>query len=219
MADTVRIAIVDDHPLLLQGVSQTLSGRNGFSIVGLGGSAADALRIAEEEKPDIMLLDISMPGDGMEAAKKISARHRAIKLIMLTVSERDDHLKTALEIGVRGYVLKGVSGTELQAAVQAVHDGKTFITPELATRALYNQVRSQSAAEMRFANWGLAKRESEVVVLLREGKTNKEIGDALGLSEKTVKRHMSSIMKKLDAKSRLEVVVLLNKEIASHQPG
>ncbi len=115
MGEQVRIAVIDDHPLLLQGVSQTLSAKGNFSVIGLGGSAADALRIAEQDRPDVMLLDISMPGDGMEAAKKISAKHRSIKLIMLTVSERDDHLKTALEIGVGGYILKGVSGPDLQA--------------------------------------------------------------------------------------------------------
>jgi two-component system, NarL family, nitrate/nitrite response regulator NarL len=214
LVEQIRIAVIDDHPLLLQGVCQTLAAKSGFLVVGVGGNAADALRIAQEDKPDIMLLDISMPGDGIEAAKKISARHRSVKLIILTVSERDDHLKTALEIGARGYILKGISGPELQSAVLAVHEGKTYITPDLATRVLFNQVRAQNTIELQSSNWGLATRETDVMMLLREGKNNKEIGDVLGLSEKTIKRHMSSIMQKLGAKSRLEVVVLVNKSLA-----
>jgi two-component system, NarL family, nitrate/nitrite response regulator NarL len=211
MARAIRTAIVDDHPLILRGVEQTLDKASGFEIIGLGTSAADAIRIAESAAPDVMLLDISMPGGGIEAARQIAQRFPLVKLVMLTVSERDDHLKEALEIGVRGYILKGISGPELQAALAAVHDGKSYITPDLATRALINKVAPERSPLSGFNGAAFNDRETSVIKLLLDGRSNRDIAANLGLSEKTIKRYVSAIMAKMGAKSRLEVVTTINR--------
>jgi two-component system, NarL family, nitrate/nitrite response regulator NarL len=211
MSDVVQVAIIDDHPLILQGVQQTLDAKHQFAIVGVGSTASDALAIAQTKGLDVMLIDISMPGDGIKAARQIAEKHPGVKLIILTVSEREDHVKEALEIGVRGYVLKGVSGPELQRIVRAVHQGETYITPELASRVLFSRAQSDNPHNRRFAGMQLTDREKDVVNLLLEGSTNKQIAATLGLSEKTIKRYMSAIMTKTGANNRVEVVVIFNK--------
>ena len=118
MIDRIRIAIIDDHPLLRDGVAHTLGNDPGMHVVAVGSCADDAIRIAATLKPDVVLLDISMPGGGIEAARTIAARSPAVKTIMLTVSEREDDVLAAIDAGARGYILKGVTGPDLIGTVK-----------------------------------------------------------------------------------------------------
>src|ERR671912_262306 len=137
MPETLHVAIVDDHPLFREGVAHTLSAQPDIEIVGEGESAADAIRIAAERIPDVMWLDVSMPGGGLSAVREIAATFPVIKLVMLTVSEDEDDVTAALRAGARGYVLKGVAARELVRIMRAVASGEVYVTPSLAASLLF----------------------------------------------------------------------------------
>ena len=136
MTQTIRILVVDDHPLLREGVSITLDAEPDFEVVGQGENYADALRMAKELRPDTVLLDISMPGGGVETARDLHLAMPAIKMIMLTASEDEKDVMSALQAGASGYILKGIGGKDLVKIVRRVSMGDTFITPSLATNIL-----------------------------------------------------------------------------------
>jgi two-component system, NarL family, nitrate/nitrite response regulator NarL len=216
MGKVVRIGIVDDHPLLLQGILSTLRQVQGFEIVGVGHTMRDAVALARTVKPDVILLDIGIEGGGIEAAREIVKLELAIKLIMFTASDRPDHVKDALAAGVLGYVLKGASSQELCESIRIVSDGKRFITSELAMMILsLNGTAPTDPAEnpiptdMSLKNF--TGREKDVIKLLSAGKSNRTIAKELILSEKTVKNHMSNIMDKLQVHSRLSAALILSK--------
>lgn len=206
MAEPIRIAIVDDHPLFRSGVALTLAAEAQFEVVGQGGCAADALRICEQLLPDVLLLDISMPGCGLAAAQKITSQCPVVRIVMLTASECDEHVLAALEAGARGYVLKGVSSTELIRTINSILVGETYVTPALAARLL-KQVRQAPAAANRGDYTSLTLREEEILDEVSRGLTNKEIAARLGISEKTVKHYMTNIMEKLQVRNRVEAAL------------
>ena len=144
MGDRLRVAIIDDHPLFREGVVHTLrSAARVLDVVGEGGTAEDAVRIAKEELPDILLLDVSMPGGGIEAARLIARVCPIVKMIMLTVSENEDDVAQSLEAGAKGYVLKGTSGPELLKTMFAISRGESYVTPGLAARLLTHAIRQE----------------------------------------------------------------------------
>jgi two-component system, NarL family, nitrate/nitrite response regulator NarL len=215
MSSIVRVGIVDDHPLMLEGIAQTVRSIDGFEIVGLGSSMNDSLIIARSQRPEIMLLDVSMPGGGIEAARRIAEEHPAIKLMMLTVSERYDHVTEALKIGVMAYLLKGASSLELRDSLRAVVNGKRYITTELLMGMLVTHDRKVQRAEDKpepAPQDGFTVREKDVVELLARGKPNKKIAEDLGISEKTVKHYMTIIMQKLNVQNRVEAVIALTQK-------
>src|SRR3954468_2197059 len=132
MPESIRIAVVDDHPMLRAGVVRTLSDEADFEVVSEGGTAGEAVEIAQQFLPDIMLLDMNMPGSGHRAIGQIAECCPAVKVIMLTVEEDYESVTIALRLGARGYVLKGVGGSELVTIVRAVHDGGSYVSPSLA---------------------------------------------------------------------------------------
>ncbi|MEQ1576224.1 MAG: response regulator transcription factor [Hyphomicrobium sp.] len=207
MVDRIRIAVVDDHPLLREGVAGTLKADSGMEVVAVGACGSDAVRIAAEHLPDVMLLDISMPGGGIEAARAIADSFPAIKTIMLTVSEREDDVTAAMEAGAHGYVLKGVTGADLIGTVRAVSRGETYITPQLATRLLHQMKRRTSEKPVARTEVELTHREEQILNEVSAGLTNKEIARKLTLSEKTVKHYMTSVLQKLQARNRVEAVL------------
>jgi len=162
MADRLRIVIVDDHPLFREGVLHTLCSSEFLEVVGEAESAEDAVRLAREALPDIMLLDVRMPGGGIEAARSIARVCPKVKIIMVTVSESEQDVAQALEAGAMGYVLKGTSGHELHNTILAVSRGKSSITPRLDARLL-----SQATQQ-------LMELEVQVLALVARGLTNKE---------------------------------------------
>jgi len=210
MADRLRVAIIDDHPLFREGVVHTLRGARVLEVVGEGGTADDAVRIAREELPDIVLLDVSMPGGGIEAARSIAQVCPIVKTIMLTVSESEQDVTQALEAGVKGYVLKGTSGSELLKTMFAISRGESYVTPGLAARLLTQVTRPEPAHATTLPE--LTERETQILAQVARGLTNKEIARALSLSDKTVKHHMTNVMQKLQVRNRVEAAMLFRKQ-------
>jgi DNA-binding NarL/FixJ family response regulator len=210
MSATIRIAVVDDHPLLRDGVVNTLKAA-GMDVVGVGGCATDATRLAADHGPDVMLLDISMPGGGIETARSLAQSHPGIMTIMLTVSEREDDVIAAMEAGARAYVLKGISGPDLLATIHAVRQGETYITPQIAARVLakmrHNGNGGVSARSRPIDTTELTAREEQIINEVAQGLTNKEIAIKFSLSEKTVKHYMTSVLQKLQVRNRVEAVI------------
>jgi two-component system, NarL family, nitrate/nitrite response regulator NarL len=216
MSVQIRVGLVDDHPLLLDGILHVLQSNPDFDVVGIGQTMDDAVAMAHRLKPEVMLLDVGITGGGIDAARQISKAQPDIKLIMFTASDRPDHVNAALAAGVLGYVLKGASSQELCDSIRTVYSGKRYITPELAMMILAPRRTSGTVSDDENAAPKLSKkdftsREIDVIELLSAGKSNKEIADELSLSEKTVKHHMSNIMEKLQVHSRLSAALILSK--------
>lgn len=209
--DKFRIAIVDDHPLVRSGVVKALEKDPDFQIVGEGETHDDAVRIAQQHLPDIMVLDISMPGGGINAARTIAATCPAVKIVFLTVSEDESTVAQALEVGARGYLLKGVRGVDFVATLRNVAVGEAVVLPALAARLLTSGKSPSSAARDLIAQ--LTARELEILKHLSQGKNNREIGDAVGLTERTVKHYMHNILQKLHVRSRLAAALIAEREL------
>jgi len=210
MVAMIRIAIVDDHPLFRDGVAATLKTQEGVEIVARGACAADAIRICVDHEPDILLLDIMMPGDGLVAAAKITRGSPRVRIIMLTASDHEEHVARALEAGARGYVLKDIGVQELVNTVRSIHAGQTYVTPDLAARLL-SQMQKKLNGGMKDELATLTPREDEILGLVALGLTNKEIARDLRIAEKTVKHFMTNIMQKLQVRNRVEAVLALRK--------
>lgn len=206
MTTKLRIAVVDDHPLMRAGVQHTLSLEEDFEVVGLGGSAQEAVEIARSQSPDLMLLDVNMPGGGLSAARDIVAAYPSVRLLFLTVSERMEDVTAALEAGVRGYVLKGIGGPDLIRTIRSVASGETYITPDFAARLLAAPA-ARSKDQDRMPLEALTIREEQILREVSLGLTNKEIARKLDLSEKTIKHYMSGVLHKLSARNRVEAIV------------
>jgi two-component system nitrate/nitrite response regulator NarL len=205
----IRIVLVDDHPLFREGVARSLQEAGTFDIVGQGSSAGDAIRLVQDHAPEIVLLDISMPGNGVVAAQKICAHSPDIRVVMLTVSEAGDDIMAALKAGASGYVLKGVASSELAEILVGIMAGESYMSPSLAAR-LWVELRerpAESTQDQLLAT--LTTREGEILQLVAKGYSNKKVAIDLGIQEKTVKHHMSSILNKLRVRNRTEAAVLL----------
>lgn len=208
MSEPLQIAIIDDHPLFREGVVHTLGAQPDIEVVGEGESAADALRIVAERMPDILLLDVSMPGGGLNAVRQISAAFPVVKVVMLTVSETEDDVTAALRAGARAYVLKGVASRELARILRSVAAGEVYVTPSLAASLLYELTGGRGPNAAPNPLDGLTERERQILERVAGGDSNKEIGVQLGVSEKTVKHHMTNILQKLQARNRVEAALM-----------
>jgi DNA-binding NarL/FixJ family response regulator len=181
-----------------------LKGVDGIQIVGEGSTATDAVTIAQERTPNVMLLDISIAGGGIEAAQNVARASPDTQVIMLTASEDEVHVASALKAGARGYMLKGTNGQELVSVVQAIAaGGNSYVAPHLAARLLSK--KRETIADDDFDD--LTARETEVVSFIRRGMSNKEIARAFNCSERTVKHHMTNIMQKLNVRNRVQVAL------------
>jgi two-component system, NarL family, nitrate/nitrite response regulator NarL len=193
----IGIVIVDDHPLFRDGVAAQ------------GSNAKEALELAKKYLPDVILLDITMPGSGLEAAKTIATACPVTKIIMLTFSEEEDDVNTALKAGAKAYVLKGVSSRELKSIIRSVYDGHVYVTPTLAASMLRDLSKSSEIPSNPLEE--LSEREKGILELVASGKSNKAIGSELGLTEKTIKHYMSNILQKLQVRNRVEAALLAQK--------
>ncbi|QND57695.1 response regulator [Mesorhizobium huakuii] len=209
MIGAIRIAVVDDHPLFREGVSRSLSEIGGFEIVGEGATAQDAERIASTVQPDILLLDISMPGGGLAAVASILADHPAQKIVMLTVSEANADVTKALNAGVQGYILKGVGSRALADILRNVAAGESYLTPTLSARLLSDLQSPQPADGVADRLRHLTERQTEILRLVAEGLSNKEVALRLELQEKTVKHHMTGVLSKLHVRNRTEAALMM----------
>ena len=205
--EPIRIVIADDHPLYREGVARSLSEDAGLSVVGQAQDALGAAELTLRLKPDVVLLDVSMPhGGGLAALRQIMTMENPPKVAMLTASEEDDVVMQALKAGALGYILKGVGSRDLVAVVKDLANGQSYVSPALAGRIL-NAMRSGAAARAANPIDDLSKREEDILRLVAEGKSNKEVGLALELQEKTVKHYMTSILQKLHVRNRVEAAV------------
>jgi DNA-binding NarL/FixJ family response regulator len=208
MPAAIRIAIVDDHPLFREGVARSLGEIGGFEVVGEGASAEDAERLVAAMRPDIVLLDISMPGGGLTAAANIMAGHPGQKVVMLTVSEANADVAQALNAGARGYVLKGVGSKALAEILSNVAAGESYVSPTLSARLL-SDLLLQPTTRKADPIQQLTGRETDILRLVAEGLSNKEVAARLSLQEKTVKHHMTRVLAKLNVRNRTEAALLM----------
>jgi DNA-binding NarL/FixJ family response regulator len=200
----IRAIVADDHPLLRDGVVNLLRAAGDFAVVGEASDAPTAVRLAREHLPDLALLDITMPGNGLGAAREIADACPATKIVMLTVSEDEDDLLGAMKAGARGYVLKGIASRDLVAILRRVLDGDVYVNPSLAGHLLREMSKRPPVSLLD----ELTPREREVLQLVAAGRSNAEIGRELNLTEKTVKHYMTNILGKLQVRSRVEAALL-----------
>jgi two-component system nitrate/nitrite response regulator NarL len=214
----VRIAVVDDHPLFREGVKRSLSEISDFQIVAEGSTKDDAVRISQEHRPDVMLLDISMPGGGLDAIPPILENWPSQKIVVLTVSETSDDVTKALNSGAKGYVLKGVGSRALAEIIRTVASGEGYVSPALSARLLSGLSSAPESASKSDPIAALTGREYEVLTLAAAGLSNKRIALKLDLHEKTVKHHMGRIFAKLNVTNRTEAAMALRDAGHEAQP-
>lgn len=219
-SDKLRVVIVDDHALFRDGLASILAAEPDIEVAGQGGTAQDAIHLAGDLLPEVILLDIDMPGGGLEAARRIATDCPVTKIVILTASEEDDHLISALKIGARAFILKGVAARELLRILRVVAHGESYVPPALAASLLLEMhepstlSRKQSDSPMD----DLTGREREILESLAGGLSNKEIGEKLFLSEKTVKHYMTNILQKLQVRNRVEAALLAQKSGRIEKP-
>ncbi len=202
MPETIRVLVADDHPLYREGIVFALEQAPNIEIVGQAGSAQETVELAQRIRPDLVLLDIAMPGDGLEALKALQRACPKVKVAVLTAFDDEDLVRQCLRLGAQGYIVKGITGSELLHAIERIAQGERYITPELAARVLTESITSPPEPHE-----SLTEREREILILLAQGKSNKEIATQLFLSEKTVKHHISNIFRKLQVRNRVEAAL------------
>jgi len=202
---TVRVGVIDDHPLFRAGTIQALKQVEGFEVVGEGATAADALRIARVQSPDIILLDLRLPGGGIEAIANIVRECPKVQVIVLTVSENEQDVTAALQAGARGYILKGSSGVDVVKTVEAIAQGSAYVAPSLAAQLLIKS--TQLKPVVKESHRDLTSREEEIYGFVSQGMSNKEIARCLRCTERTIKHHMTNIMQKLQVRNRVEAAL------------
>ncbi len=209
----IRLLLVDDHEMVRVGLRTLLAYRPEVEVVGEAGTAAEALAAAARLRPDVVLMDIRLPdGNGATAARDIRALDDRIRVLCLTSYADDQTLLTAMLAGVQGFVLKQISADELVSTIRQVMAGRTIFDQEITSRVQAYLQGFRSLAEPGKPTSALSPQEQRVVVLVGEGKTNKEIGLALDLSEKTVKNYLANIFDKLNLTRRSQLAVMVAKQ-------
>ena len=201
----VRVVLVDDHPLFREGVAATLGADPRFEVVGEGASADDALTLCTALLPDLLLLDLHLPGGGVHGARAVAAACPVTRIVMLTVSEEEADVLATLKAGARGFILKGVSGRELRSILTAVADGEVYVTPGLAASMLRDMPPTPTLPSGLDE---LTPRERQILEGVAAGRSNKEIARSLDLTEKTVKHYMTNVLQKLQVRNRVEAALL-----------
>ena len=213
MPDPIRVIIVDDHPLVRDGVVAALEPEADIMVVGQGATASDAIRLAQDLLPDVILLDIAMPGGGHMAVQTIAETCPVSRIVMLTSSEDEADVFKALKAGARGYVVKGVTAPELRGIVRAIQAGEVFVTPSLAAGVLLEMTVTSSKTQPISLLESLTPREHSILKLVAAGKSNKEIGAKLELTENTVKYYMTNILQKLQVHNRVEAALIAERAV------
>lgn len=200
----IKVLIVDDHNLVREGLKAVFEQGDEVEIVGEAGSGEEALEMVGEVEPDVILMDISMPGmNGIQATKLIRERHPGAKIVMLTMLDQEGYVYEAVKAGATGYMLKNTSSDDLVHAIQTVNEGKALLHPDATAQLLKEFV---TLADNKAKDYGLSGREMEVLEQLSLGNTNKEIAKTLWISEQTVKTHVAHIFGKLGTSDRTETV-------------
>jgi len=203
----IRTLLTDDHTLFRQGIKTLLSAETDLEVVGEAGNAADAVARAAELRPDVILMDVSMPGiSSFEATRQIRSDRPETKVLFLTMYDDEDYLAECMEAGASGYVLKDSPSEHLVTAIRDVHHGGSYLSPRMLSHLVDDfRNRVKSAARMpRFST--LTRRELEILKFLAEGNSVKEIASTLDLSVKTVEAHKFNLMRKLDIHNKAQLV-------------
>lgn len=227
-SDPIRVIIADDHELFREGVASLLERADDISLIGEASNGEKCILMAEELLPDIILMDVNMPGlGGIEATKTVVERNPTIGVIIVTMYEDDETVVSALKAGARGYVLKDAKRGTLLRAIRAVAHGEALLSPSVAQKVLdqFAALKSQSdlPEPSTVANHslfkGLTRREAEVLKLITQGLRNREIAEKLVISEKTVGNHISNIFSKLHVNDRSQAILrALNEGLLNQSP-
>lgn len=201
----VKVILADDHSMIREGIKQLLEISGEIQVVGEAADGIECLNLLKKVKADVLLLDINMPKmNGLQVLEKINKGQTATKVLMLTVHNEIEYLIKAIDIGVDGYLLKDTGSAELKKAIFSIYNGEKYIQPELAP--LLNQKLVEKESDLDKIH-SLTKRELQILKLIAEGLFNKEIGDRLDISERTVKNHVFNLFKKIDAADRTQAAV------------
>jgi DNA-binding NarL/FixJ family response regulator len=200
----LRLVLVDDHEVVRLGLKTLLERHPQFEVIGEAGTAREAIELASRLKPDVMIMDIRLPGaSGIEACEQITRNNPDVKVIILTSYAEDDMLFSAIRAGASGYVLKQIGGEDLIKAIESVGRGEALLDPAVTKRVI-QEVRRAVKGEEASAFVNLSQQEKHVLMAVSEGRTNREIAKALYLGEGTVRNYVSSILSKLDVSNRAE---------------
>jgi DNA-binding NarL/FixJ family response regulator len=207
-ANPLRIVLADDHTVMRGGLRLLLEREPGFGVVGEASNGREAIQLAEEHSPDVVVMDVAMPTlNGIEAAARIVAAHPRIAIVILSMHSDESYVLRALKAGARGYLLKDSAEADLIQAVRAVSDGKAFFSPAIGKLLVEDYVRQIRQRGVEDSYELLTPRERELLQLLAEGKTTKEIAAALNLSPYTVDTHRGNLMQKLNLHSIPELIL------------
>ncbi|MFY7065592.1 response regulator [Nocardiopsis changdeensis] len=207
---TIRVMVVDDHAFFRRGLVSVLDEEADIDVVGEAGDGEEAVRLAADSRPDVVLMDVWMPhARGIEACPRIREAVPHTKFIMLTMSDEESDLFDALKVGASGYLLKEIAVTDLPRAVRSIADGRSFINPTMATRLIgeFAELAKQESTPEPAAIPQLTPRETEVLKLVARSLNNREIGERLFITENTVKNHVRNILEKLQVHSRTEAAI------------
>lgn len=209
MSKKHSVIIADDHPVVRRGVVSTFNDDADFKVIGEGSSAAEAVQLVADRRPVLAVLDVTMPGNGIDAAAAITKSHPETSVIMLSIREELATVRAAFHAGAMGYISKGISGPDLLAAARRVLSGERYVSPELGARLISGEFeQAPASSESVTLRVPLTKREREIFELLGEGLSNQQIADRVGLSENTVKHYMTPLLHKLGVKNRTEAALL-----------
>jgi DNA-binding NarL/FixJ family response regulator len=207
MTEQIKVVIVDDHPLFREGVAHIIASAPDLSVVAEGSTADEALALAAEHQPDILLLDLDLPGGGLSILARAAEVAPQTRVVVLTVSADEEHAIRAFRAGVRGYILKGVGSRELIDILRQIKAGQGYVPPSLGA-VLISALTMPQPAPSRSPLDELTPREHQILLQIAAGHSNKEIGQQFSLTEKTVKYYVSNILLKLQARNRTEAAMI-----------
>ena len=199
MTDVVRVLLAEDHHLVRQGLRALLEREPGLEVVGEAADGLDALHLIQDLQPDVVVLDITMPGlNGLEVLRRVSQRLPAVRVLMLSVHEGEEYVLRALQAGASGYLLKRSLGAELLLAIRAAQHGEVFLSPAISRTVITRFLQGAPPEESKTSYDRLTPREREVFQLIAEGHTNQAIAHRLGISVRTIETHRANLMDKLE---------------------
>lgn len=204
----IRVVLADDHAVVREGTRQLLEREPDILVVGEASDGAEAVRLVESAQPKVVVMDVRMPGmGGVEATKIIKERYPAVEVLVMTAHDDDEFVFTLLEAGASGYLLKTAPVKELIRAIHEVAEGQSALDPHIARKVVRQFTGGAARQKQQEAYEALTDREQEVLELLAEGKTNKEIAESLIISDRTVQTHLSNVFSKMGVSSRTEAVL------------